>query len=192
MRYIIHLLPDEGQCRAYDEVRARIAAAIGHNRALDYPTAHVTLVYAIQDDPADPAPLAREALIAALERHRGGGPLPLAVGGEVETREHLLFPLRDTPTLAAVRHRLYRDVCAIAAGPDGARTGRAGRVREQTWPHLTFAQEIDAARWERAGAILAAADPRLREPLHGAELALVARDIEAGEPYRIIWRVPLG
>ena len=188
MRYIIHLLPAEAQRRAYDDIRARVAAAIGHNRARDYPGAHVTLVYAIQDDPGDPAPIDRDALIAALEDQRGSGPLPLAMGEDIDTREHLLFPLINTPALEALRHRLYLAARAVAAGPDGTRADRAERVREQTWPHLTFAQEIDEARWERGMAILAADGPQLREPIQGTELALVARDIEAGEPYRIIWR----
>jgi hypothetical protein len=188
MRYIIHLLPAEEQRRTYDDLRARIAATIGHNRALDYPGAHVTLVWAIQDAPEDPAPLDPAALIAALDAECGTSPLSLATREDVHTREHLLFPLIDTPALAALRHRLYLAARAIAAGPDGTRTDRANHVREQTWPHLTFAQEIDAARWERGMAILTEAGPQLREPVLGTELALVARDTEAGEPYRIIWQ----
>ena len=180
MRYIIHLLPAEEQRRTYDDLRARIAAAIGHNRALDYPGAHVTLVWAIQDAPDDPVPIDPTALIATLEAERGTGLLCLATREDVHTREHLLFPLIDTPALEALRHRLYLAARTVAAGPDGTRTDRADRVREQTWPHLTFAQEIDAARWERGMAILAEAGPRLREPVMGTELALVARDIEAG------------
>jgi hypothetical protein len=188
MRYIIHLLPAEGQRRAYDDLRARIAAVIGPNRALDYPGAHVTLVWAIQDGPDDPAPIDPAALIAALEAECGSGSLSLATREDVHTREHILFPLIDTPALAALRHRLYLAARTIAAGPDGTRTDRAERVREQTWPHLTFAQEIDEARWERGMAILAEARPQLREPVQGTELALVARDIAAGTPYRIVWR----
>src|SRR3954449_4682894 len=136
MRYIIHLLPAEEQRRAYDDLRARIAAAIGHNRALDYPGAHVTLVWAIQDVPDDPAPIDPAALTAALETERGSGPLSLATREDVHTREHILFPLIDTPALAALRHRLYLAARTIAGGPDGTRADRAERVREQTWPHL--------------------------------------------------------
>lgn len=191
MRYIIHLLPTADQRRAYDDARARIAAAIGHNRALDYPGAHVTLVYAIQDAPNDPAPIDRATLIAALEEERDTGPISLAVRDDIDTREHLLFALTNTPALASLRHRLYRAARASAVGPDGTRTDRADRIREQTWPHLTFAQEIDEARWERARAILATAGPHLREPFQGTELALVARDIEVGKPYEIVWRMPL-
>jgi len=192
MRYIIHLLPCAEQRRAYDEARARLAAAIGHNRALNYPTAHITLVWAIQDVPEDSAPIAQDALLAALERWRGSGAIPLTVRKPVETREHLLLPLADIPALAAIRHGLYQDAQRAAVGPTGNRTDRAERVREQTWPHLTLAQEIDAEQWERGMALLKDDGPLLRAPLRCTDLALVARDIDAGEPYRIVGRVPLG
>lgn len=192
MRYIIHLLPNEQQRRAYDDARARLAAEIGHNRALEYPTAHITLVWAIQDTPGDPAPIAQEALLATLEQWRGTGAIPLTVREPVDTREHLLLPLTDTPALASLRHELYLAAQGVAAGPTGDRAGRAEQVREQTWPHLTLAQEIDAERWERGMALLKDDGALLRAPLYCNELALVARDIDAGEPYRIVGRVPLG
>lgn len=189
MRYILHLLPDEAQRRAFDALRDRVAAAIGRNRALDYPTAHVTLVWAIEDVPEAPAPIDPAALLAALERWRGTGALTLPLAPPVETREHLLLPLVDTPALAALRHALY-DEAVRAAG--GAGDSRAERVREQTWPHLTISQEITPERCERGMAILDdEAGELLRHPICGAELALVGRDIDAGEPYRIIGRVPL-
>ena len=192
MRYIIHLLPDGARRRAFDALRARLAGAIGPNRALDYPTAHITLVWAIQDAPADPAPLAQADLLAALERWRGTGALPLTIAVPPATREHLLLPLVDTPALAALRGALYRDAAGVARGADAAYPERAARVREQTWPHLTLAQEIDAARWERGMALLAdAGGDLLRAPFLGAELALLGRDNDAGEPYRIIGRVAL-
>lgn len=189
MRYIIHLLPDEAQRRAFDALRDRIAAAIGRNRALDYPTAHATLVWAIQDAPGDPAPIDPDALLAALVRWRGTGAIPLTIAAPAETREHLLLPLADTPALAALRHDLYVAAARVAGD---ASEGRAARVREQTWPHLTLAQEIAPARWDRGMAILTAeGGDLLAGPIIGAELALVGRDIDAGEPYRIIGRVSL-
>lgn len=191
MRYIIHLLPSEQQRQAYDDARARVAAVIGHNRALEYPTAHITLVWAIQDAPDDPAPIAQDALMAALERWHSTGAITLTVGKPVDTREHLLLPLSDTATLANLRHGLYLAVQTIAAGPVGDRAERVAKVREQTWPHLTLAQEIDAERWERGMALLKGDAALLHTPLHCTELALVARDIDAGESYRIVGRVPL-
>lgn len=192
MRYIIHLLPDKARRRAFDALRDRVAAMIGPNRALDYPTAHVTLVWAIQDTPDDPAPIAQADLLAALERWRGTGAIPLTIAAPVETREHLLLPLDDTTALAALRNALYRDAVRAAGGRNAERAERAERVREQTWPHLTFAQEIEPARWEQGMAVLAAEGGDLpRAPFIGAELALIGRDIDAGEPYRIIGRVPL-
>ncbi len=192
MRYIIHLLPDEAQRRAYDDARARLAAEIGHNRALEYPTAHITLVWAIQDTPDDPAPIAQEALLATLEQWRGTGAIPLTVREPVDTRKHLLLPLADTPALANLRRELYLAAQGVAAGPAADRAERAARVREQTWPHLTLAQEIDAERWVRGMALLKDDGALLSAPLHCTELALVARDIDVGEPYRIVGRVPLG
>jgi hypothetical protein len=191
MRYIVHLLPDGAQCRAFDDLRARVAGGIGPNRALDYPTAHVTLVWAIQDARGDPMPIDPAALCAVLDGFRQSGALILPVLPPIETREHLLLPLENTPALAEVRHALYLAAREVAAGPDGARRERAARVGEQTWPHLTIAQEIGPARWERGMAILAAEGDWLREPVVGAELALVARDVERGEPYAITHRVPL-
>lgn len=191
MRYIVHLLPTEEQRRAYDDARSRVAAAIGHNRALDYPTAHVTLVWAIQDAPDDPAPIDPAALIAALEAHRGSGPLPLAVSEDARTREHLLLPLHDTPALATLRDSLLGAMRTVAAGPDGTRADRADHVRAQDWPHLTLAQEIDPARWERATALLAKDAAWLRAPVQGAALALVAREIDTGGVYRIVHQVAL-
>ena len=191
MRYILHLLPSEADRRAYDDLRARIAAAIGHNRALDYPTAHVTLVQGIQDAPGDPAPIDPAALRAALERFRHSGPLPLPLAPPADTREHLLFALVDTPALATLRHALYRAAHAAALGPDGTRRDRADRVVEQTWPHLTIAQEITPDRWARGSALLAAEGAWLTQPVIGTELALIARDIERGDPYAIAHRVPL-
>ncbi len=192
MRYILHLLPEEAQRRVYDTARARLVEVIGRNRALDYPTAHVTLVWAIQDEPGDPAPIRPADLIAALEEWRGSGLLRFDVRGELPGREHLLLPLRGTAALAALRDRLAEAARSAAAGPADSRRERAGRVREQTWPHLTLAQELDPARWERGRALLAAAFPELlREPLRGGELALVARDNEAGMAYALAHRVPL-
>src|SRR5262245_45645785 len=154
MRYIVHLLPDEGQCRAYDDLRARVAAVIGPNRALDYPTAHVTLVWAIQDEPDDPAPIDQAALCAVLDGIRQSGSLTLPVRPPADTREHLLLPLENTPALAELRHALTVAVRAVAAGLDGGRREQADRVSEQTWPHLTIAQEISPKNWERGKAIL--------------------------------------
>ncbi|MFN8516768.1 MAG: hypothetical protein U0841_30180 [Chloroflexia bacterium] len=191
MRYIVHLLPDGAQCRAFDDLRARVAAAIGSNRALDYPTAHVTLVWAMQDAPGDPAPIDQAALCAVLNGFRQSGVISLPVRPPIDTREHLLLPLENTPALAELRHALYVAVRDVVAGSDGARRERAERVREQTWPHLTIAQEITPEHWERGMAILAAEGDWLREPIVGAELALVARDVDRGEPYAITHRVPL-
>ena len=192
MRYILHLLPEGAQRRAYDAARARLAETIGRNRALDYPTAHVTLVWSIQDELGDPAPIHAAALIDALEEWRGSGLLTLEVRADVPGREPLLAPLGDTPAFAALRGRLFAAARTAAGGPDGTRQERATRVREQRWPHLTFAQEIDPERWARGRALLDADFPHvLREPLRGGELALVARDNEAGEPYGIVHRVPL-
>lgn len=189
MRHILHLLPIAAQCRAYDALRARVADAIGTNRALDYPTAHVTLVQGIQDAPDAAAPIALAALRAALDRFRHSGPLILPQHPSTDTREHLLLPLADTPALAALRHALYLAARDATDGLDGA---RQARVTEQTWPHLTIAQEITPARWERGAALLAAEGAWLHEPIVGAELALVSRDVARGEPYAIVYRVPLG
>lgn len=192
MRYILHLLPEEAQRRAYDTARARLAEVIGWNRALDYPTAHVTLVWSIQDEPGDRAPIRAADLIAALEEWRGSGILTLDLRGELPGREHLLVPLHDAPALVALRGRLAEAARVAAAGSAGTRSARAERVREQTWPHLTFAQEIDPERWARGRALLDAEFPDLLcEPVRGGELALVARDNDAGGAYALAHRVPL-
>ncbi len=191
MRYIVHLLPDEAQCRAYDDLRARVAAVIGANRALDYPTAHVTLVQSIQDEADDPEPIDPAALCSALDGFRHSGAISLPLRPPIDTREHLLLPLENTPALAEVRHALYLATREVAAGPDGSRRERADRVGEQTWPHLTIAQEISPERWEQGMAILAGEGEWLGEPIVGAELALIARDIDRGAPYAIVYRVPL-
>ena len=191
MRYILHLLPEESQRRTYDMALKRIAEAIGRNRALDYPTAHVTLVWSIQDEPGESVPIRPATLIAALEEWRGSGPIMLDTRDEEHGRAHLLLPLTDTPALAALRSRLAAAARAAAAF-DGTNPSRATRVREQPWPHLTFAQEIDPARWARGRALLDADFPTLlHEPVRGSELALVARDNEAGGAYAIVHRVPL-
>jgi hypothetical protein len=195
MRYLIHLLPAEDQRRAFDGLRGRIAAAIGRNKALDYPTAHVTLVWSIQDGPGDAAPIDGSALAALLDEQRGGGPIPLTAraGIGIETIErHLLLPLDDSPALAVVRGRIGAGARAIAGAPDGRSAERAGRVREQTWPHLTLAQEIGDEAWRRGLAIVRAEGDWVRRPVVGVELALLARDVDAGEPYRIVHRAPLG
>jgi len=64
-------------------------------------------------------------------------------------------------------------------------------VREQTWPHLTLAQSLDAGCWERAMALLAQEGAWVSRPVLGADLALLSRDVETGEPYRIVHRVAL-
>jgi hypothetical protein len=193
VRYLIHLLPEEGQRREFDALRARVAAAIGQNKALDYPTAHVTLVWSIQDDPGDAAPIDGAALAALLDEHRGSGLIPLtARAGIEEIEHHLLLPLNDSPALAAVRGRIFAGARAIAGAPDGRAAERVGRVREQTWPHLTLAQEIDDEAWRRGLEIVRAAGDWVWRPVIGAELALLARDIDAGQPYRIVHRAPLG
>jgi hypothetical protein len=192
MRYLIHLLPEEEQRRAFDDLRMRVAAVIGPNKALDYPTAHVTLVWSVQDDAGDPAPIDGAALAALLDEHRGRGPIPLTVrAGTEEIEHHLLLPLDDASALAAVRGRIVAGARAIAGAPDGRSAERAGRVREQTWPHLTLAQEIDDDAWRRGLAIVRAAGDWVWRPVVGAELALLARDIDAGEPYRIVHRASL-
>ena len=191
MRYIIHLLPHERQRRAFDDLRARMAAEIGPNRALGYPTAHVTLVWSIQDSPNDDAPIDREALAALLDAYAGNGPLPLTPRAGDWVEEHVLLPLDDTPELAALRSDLYHAARSVVADPAGQHAERAGRVREQTWPHLTLAQDVEADRWERGIALLHREGDWVFEPLIGAELALLGRDVEADQPYRIVHRVPL-
>lgn len=192
MRYILHLLPEAAQRRVYDTARARLAVVIGRNRALDYPTAHVTLVWSIQDEPGDREPIRAADLIAALEEWRGSGIVTLGARDAVHGREHLLVPLNDSPALAALRGHLAEAARVAAAGPAGARPERAGRVREQPWPHLTFAQAIDPERWARGRALLDAEFPCLfSASVRGGELALVARDNEAGKSYALAHRVPL-
>jgi hypothetical protein len=191
-RYILHLLPDEERRRAYDDLRARVAAAIGWNKALDYPCAHVTLVWAIQDEPDDPAPIDAAALAALLDAHRDHAPIVLPVRPGLEDIEHhLLLPLAASPALTDLRAALFEAAREIAAGAVEHGHTRAERVREQTWPHLTLAQEIDGPRWRAALEIVRAAGPWLTEPVICTELALVARDLAADEQYRILHRAPL-
>jgi hypothetical protein len=151
----------------------------------------VTLVQGIQDEADDPAPIDPAALRAVLDAFRHSGALALPMGPPADTREHLLLPLENTPALAELRHALYVAIRDLAAGSDGTRQGRAERVTEQTWPHLTIAQEISPERWEQGAAVLADEGDWLGEPVVGAELALVARDVERGEPYAIVHRVAL-
>jgi hypothetical protein len=115
----------------------------------------------------------------------------LSLAPPADTREHLLLPLEDTPALATLRHALYVAAHTAALGPDRTRWDRADRVVEQTWPHLTIAQEITPDRWARGSALLAAERDWLTQPVIGAELALIARDIDRGTPYAIAHRVPL-
>lgn len=192
MRYIVHLLPAEAERMAYDAARDRIASVIGPNRAQHYPTAHLTLLWSIQDAPDDPAPIDQQALVAALEQWRGSGAIPLNGQLFTATREHLLLQITDTPALAALREQLQQAVQTIAAAPAGTRQDRAARVQAQDWPHLTLAQEIDPANWETGLAVLQQEFPALlTAPLTGTTLALIARDIAAGHPYQIVAQVPL-
>jgi hypothetical protein len=190
VRYIIHLLPERSQRLAFDALRARLATAIGYNKALDYPTAHVTLLWNIEDQPAAVAAIDAAMLAAALDGEAGIGHLELALRPAPDdiasVQQHLLLPLQDSEPLAALRQRLHQAVLSLMAA-----TGVPPTVREQTWPHLTLAQEIDDTRWQTGLALVRAEGDWPCQPIIGTEVALLARDVAAGEPYTIVHRVAL-
>ena len=83
-------------------------------------------------------------------------------------------------------------VVSLFAGGFIVASAPALKSPQFTLEYVQRAQEITPEHWERGRAILAAEGAWLREPIVGAELALVARDVERGEPYAIMHRVPLG
>ena len=189
MRYIVHLLPEERQRVAFDALRDRVAAAIGQNKALDYPTAHVTLLWDIEDQPDAPVAIDPLALAALLDREAGSASIALAVRNGMETIEHhLLLPMEDTARLAALRQRLLTGIRAMVSALDA---NHAARVREQTWPHLTIAQDVEGQRWRAGLALIQSEGEWVRQPVIGAALALVARDVAVGQPYAIAHQVAL-
>ena len=78
-------------------------------------------------------------------------------------------------------------VVALLSGP--GRSDLAQFLARQRW----FAAKTRGVGTVavRDWAILEAEGDWVRAPVFGAELALVARDVERGEPYAITYRVPL-
>ena len=138
------------------------------------------------DCPIDP-----RKLIERLERRRYAGIIalePRELGSD--DKRHILLPLVDPPKLTALRHALAADLRAVC-DLDGRHAQRSQRVQEQTWPHLTLAQDITPSQWDQGSAIAREEQALLTSLILGTHLALLARDIERGEPYEIIHRVPL-
>jgi hypothetical protein len=190
-RYIIHLLPESSQRALLDKLRGRVAERIGWNRALDYPTTHVTLVYDIQDDENSSDPIDASRLAELLDRVAGSGPIQLWPGPPAIYGEHLLMSIPDSAPLAAIRHTILDGTRQIAAMPYTRYARRAERVKEQSWPHLTFAQEVEISRAQRAQFYLAENGGWAASPILATEVALLTRDLARREPYQIAYQVTL-
>ncbi len=190
-RYIIHLLPEPGRRALLDDLRGRVAERIGWNRALDYPTTHVTLVYDIQDDENTSDPIDASRLAEVLDRVAGSGPIQLRPGPPAIHGEHVLMPIPDWTQLAALRRAALVGTRTIVALPDACYARRAERVKEQKWPHLTFAQEVDTSRALQAQSYLTENGGWAASPILATEVALLTRDVARGEPYQIIYQVTL-
>jgi 2'-5' RNA ligase len=190
-RYIIHLLPEAERRASLDELRERVAERIGWNRALDYPTTHVTLVYAIQDDEDAAEPIEVSALTAFLDRLDGSGPIGLWPSAPEIHGEHVLMPIADSTQLAVVRRAALDAIRRIVATPHGENAKRAQRVKEQSWPHLTLAQEVETSRARQAMSYLAEHVRWAALPMLATEIALLARDLAVREPYQIVHLVTL-
>jgi hypothetical protein len=185
-RYIIHLLPEPDRRAILDQLRNRLAERIGWNRALAYPTTHVTLVYDIQDDASDAEPIDPSGLAAVVDRLAGLGSVRLSLRPPEMHGPHLLMPIEDTTQLAATRLGARDGARATVAMPDGRYVVRSARVKEQSWPHLTLAQEIDPRRARQARDYLSERCKGASLPLLATQVALLARDLARSEPYRII------
>jgi hypothetical protein len=191
VRYIVHLLPTEAQRHTFDDLRARVAEQIGFNRALWYPTAHLTLVWNIEDDPGDAQPIDGAALAAVLDRYQGRGTLPLAVGAPARFGGHVLAPVVSTEHLNQLRADLLDVVRRIIAGPNQRDQPRAERVREEARPHLTLAQDVGPEQAEKALAFLKRENLHAPRSVEGIQLALLARDPALHKLSRIVHCVPL-
>jgi hypothetical protein len=136
--------------------------------------------------PIDPA-----ALAAVVDRLYGSGAIRLRLSPPELHEAHLLLPIEDTPRLATMRRAALDGSRAATALPSGRDAVRSARVKEQTWPHLTLAQEIDPWRAPQASAYLSDHGREAARPLLATQVALLARDLAGSEPYRIIHVVDL-
>jgi hypothetical protein len=189
-RYIIHLLPEPERRARHDDLRQQVAERIGWNRALDYPTTHVTLVYDVQDDD-DGDPIDASLLAGSLDGLAGSGAIRLEPRAPEIHGQHLLLPITDSTQLAIVRRAAFEAARRIAALPNDQHAQRAERVKEQDWPHLTMAQEVDVNRARAGQAFLAERGQWASQPLLATEIALIGRDLSRDEPYQIVHRVSL-
>jgi hypothetical protein len=185
MRYIVHLLPEESRRRCLDDLRMKLAEIIGPNKALDYPTSHVTLVYNIQERSDDQSPIDVAQLGEWLETLRATGPIRLWPRSPEFHVSHLLMPVPESDGLTNLRRSAFVTVRDICGGPSGHHSQRAANVKEQTWAHLTLAQNIDADRARRALEYLEIHGRWASLPLLMNQVALIARNVDRNAPYRI-------
>jgi hypothetical protein len=190
-RYIIHLLPEPERRAKLDELRHQIAEQIGWNKALDYPTTHLTLVQGIQDGENVTESIDSTLLVGLLDRLANTGPIHLTPSPSGIYGRDVLMKIADSTQLAITRRAAFEATRRIVAMPDGENAKSALAVKEQSWPHLTFVQDVDAPRAQQALAFLTEHGQWVTQPLVATEIALIGRDLASGEPYRIVHRVSL-
>ena len=192
MRYLIQLLQTEAECRYLTDLRYRVAARIGTNKALHYPTPHVTLIWNIEDGPGDPEPIDRRSLESVLDSLRARGSIALTLRGLTTwvagDRRHVVFPIVDSSELSTLREDLLARVKTAVAGPGGRYPDRAAQVQAQSTPHLTIAQDVTEKLAETAVALIGA-ESRTLTGVRGVEVVLLER--RPPEPYDIVHRVDL-
>ncbi len=185
MRYIFQLLPTEPLCSQLQELRQQVSSLVGPNQALNYPTPHVTLLHSIADNAINSIQ-ASDQLIATLPALKEHPPLTLPAKLLNQPDIHLTIALKDSDELTQMRDTLQNEVLMLQQQGQLS----SGPV-EETWPHLTLAQNISSESQAIAREYMAQNVTWLPEIIEFDQVVLLSRDVTLNQPYRIIARTTL-
>jgi ribosomal protein L7Ae-like RNA K-turn-binding protein len=185
MRYIVQLLPEDGQRSHLDLIRFDLSRIIGRNKAVNYPTSHVTLVWSIEDvgfnEKINPEDLTKILLNCA-----NFGVIDLEWKILHDASQHITLDIKDNPVLDELRQCLFTSIKHYAT--NNGLNKVVEKVQLQEWPHITLAQDINPEKYTEGMRFL---QEKLNLPsrIRFNSLALLAKT--EGQDYKIIETIEL-
>lgn len=184
MRYIIQLLP-ESQIREHlDSIRAGLVQTVGQNKAQNYPTSHITLVWNLEDTSTlkrvDPKDLSKH-----LKDSKGDYSINLRWLILQESTRFITLEIAEDTPFVELRQQIFTGIKSYIETLKLVDVSQ--NMKEEMWPHITLAQNINPQNYE-AGMQYLIQELKLPVSIHFDTIALLAQ--ENGGVYKIIESIP--